>query len=81
MHIHLSLTAALTARLIVNADIRVTSEVVVDDDDREVMFTCAGHHKLSGQPEDAVVRVKLDNDDACWFIWRNHHLRHGKSKH
>lgn len=43
------------------------------------MFTCAGHHKLSGQPEDAVVRVKLNNDGARWFIWKNHHLRHGKT--
>lgn len=58
-------------------DISVTGEVI--DEDKEVVFTCAGHHKLSGQPEDAVVRVKLNNDGARWFIWRNHHLRHRKT--
>lgn len=41
-----------------------------------VMFTCTGHNKLSGQPEDAVVHVKLNNDGARSFICRNHHLQH-----
>lgn len=46
-----------------------------------VMFTCTGHHKLSGQPEDAVVHVELDNDGSRSFICRNHHLQHNNKKY
>lgn len=57
-------------------DLKVQSDVITEHTE---VFTCAGHHKLSGQPEDAVVGVKLDNDGASWFIFNNHHLWHGKT--
>ena len=42
------------------------------------LFTCTGHHKLSGQTEDAVVHVELNDDGACSFKGRHHDLQHRK---
>lgn len=43
------------------------------------MLTCTGHNKLSGQAENAVVHVKLNDDGASSFIGRYHHLQHSRN--